>query len=49
VLRAYLPEADQRDLPARLRKLSAAEKDPAVKDALDRAAAALSKPAPKAG
>ena len=48
-LRAYLPDADQRDLPARLKRMSASEKDPAVKDALDRAAAALSKPAPKAG
>jgi hypothetical protein len=48
-LSAYLPDADQRNLPARLRKMSAAEKDPAVKDALDRAAAALSKPPPRAG
>jgi hypothetical protein len=47
-LKAYLPEADRRDLPARLRKMSASETDPAVKDALDRARTALSKPFPKA-
>lgn len=47
-LNAYLPAADRRDLPARLKKLAATETDPAVKDALDRARAALAKPAPRA-
>jgi hypothetical protein len=47
-LKAFLPAAEQRDLPARLRKLAAAENDPSVKDALDRSLAALAKPAPKA-
>lgn len=47
-LNAYLPAADRRDLPARVKKLAAAETDPAVKDALDRTRAALAKPAPKA-
>jgi hypothetical protein len=47
-LKAYLPAADSRDLPTRLKKLAATEKDPAVKDALDRARAALEKPGAKA-
>jgi hypothetical protein len=47
-LTAYLPAADQRDLPVRLRKMSDSETDPAVKDALNRARTALGKPAAKA-
>jgi hypothetical protein len=47
-LQTFLPAADRRDLPARIRKLAASENDPAVKDALDRARAALGGPAPKA-
>jgi hypothetical protein len=47
-LRAYLPAGDQRELPARLKKMAAAETDPAVKDALDRVRAALAKPGAKA-
>jgi hypothetical protein len=46
-LRAYLPAGEQRDLPARLGRMEAAEKDPAVKDALARARTALAKPGPK--
>jgi hypothetical protein len=40
-LSAYLPAGDRRDLPARVKKMAAAETDPAVKDVLDRARAAL--------
>jgi hypothetical protein len=47
-LKAYLPAAESRDLPTRLKKLAASENDPAVKDALDRARAALARPARKA-
>ena len=43
-----LPAAARRALPARLKKLAAAESDPAVKDALGRTRAALGRPAPKA-
>jgi hypothetical protein len=43
-----LPAAARRDLPGRLKKLAAAESDPAVKDALGRTRAALGRPAPKA-
>ena len=45
-LAAYLPGADRHALPARLKRMSAREADPAVKDALDRARAALARPAP---
>ncbi len=47
-LAPHLPPGARRDLPARLSKMSAAEADPSVKDALGRARAALPKPAPKA-
>ncbi|MEO8056304.1 MAG: hypothetical protein ABI768_14185 [Acidobacteriota bacterium] len=47
-LKAYLPASDQQSLPRRLKKMSAPESDPAVKDALDRTRAALARPAPKA-
>lgn len=47
-LKAYLPDADRRALPGRLRKMSAREADPAVKGALDQARASLAAPAPKA-
>jgi len=47
-LKAYLPASDQQSLPQRLKKMGASENDPAVKDALDRARAALARPAPKA-
>lgn len=47
-LRAYLPAGDRRELPARLRKMAAAEKDLAVKDVLDRVRAAFAKPGSKA-
>ena len=48
-LGAYLPAADRSALPARLKKIAAAETDPAVRDALDRARAALAKPAREGG
>ncbi len=47
-LRAYLPPGDRRELPARLKKMAAVEKDPVVKDVLDRTRAALEKPDAKA-
>ena len=52
-LASYLPPADRNALPARLKRMSSAEADPAVKDALDRTRAALArtasaKPTPKA-
>lgn len=40
-LAAYLPEASRRELPVRLKGMAAAETDPAVRDSLDRARAAL--------
>jgi hypothetical protein len=40
-LAAYLPPATRRELPARLKTMAAAETDPEVRDALDRARAAL--------
>jgi hypothetical protein len=43
-----LPAAARRDLPSRLKKMSASESDPAVKEALDRTRAALGRPVPKA-
>ncbi len=43
-LRAYLPAADRSALPARLKRIAAAEADPSVKDALDRARGALARP-----
>jgi hypothetical protein len=47
-LSAYLPAGDRRELPSRLKKMSAAETDPAVKDVLDRVYAALPRPGAKA-
>ena len=47
-LATRLPAAARRDLPGRLKKMSASESDPAVKDALDRARAALGKSTRKA-
>ncbi|MBK9064965.1 MAG: hypothetical protein IPL89_17535 [Acidobacteria bacterium] len=47
-LATRLPAAARRDLPGRLKKMSASESDPAVKDALDRTCAAFARPAPKA-
>ncbi len=44
-LRAYLPANDRQALAARLGKLAAAEKDPAVREALLRAKAAVARPA----
>lgn len=47
-LSAYLPAADRRQLPARLKKMAAAEQDPAVKDVLDHVGAVLARPGAKA-
>ena len=47
-LSGYLPAEDRRELPGRLKKMAAAEEDPAVKDVLDRVRAALAKPGAKA-
>ena len=48
-LRPYLPAGDQQELQARLRKMVDAEADPVVKEALDRARAALERQSAKAG
>ena len=40
-LEAFLPEGDRRELPTRLKKMSATETDPAVRAALDRTRTAL--------
>jgi hypothetical protein len=48
-LLAYLPAGDQQELSARLKKMVDAEQDPAVKDSLDHARAAVEKAAAKAG
>ena len=48
-LKTYLLAGDQQELPVRLKKMADNEPDPAVKDVLDRARAALEKPAAKAG
>lgn len=46
-LRPHLPPGARQELPVRLRKMSAAEKDPAVKDVLERVRAALPRPRAK--
>ncbi len=47
-LSAYLPAGGRRELPARLKRMAAAEQDPAVKDVLDRVGAVLARPRAKA-
>jgi hypothetical protein len=44
-LRAYLPAGDRQDLPARLKRMAAAELDPAVREVLERVRAILAKAA----